>query len=213
MDSWRFTLFRFPVEVQPAFGILLGVYFLFSVQGGQPVWAFAIFAGVVFGSILLHELGHAAAARRLKVQVGIIVLHGFGGHVTHAQTDAKRSLLISLSGPGAGLALGIAVWLASPYLPTTPATDALVSDLLFVNIGWSLFNLLPMAPLDGGHALNAGLALLLTPRKAAWWSSGVGVVLGGLVFLLGLAYNAIFLLFIGGFVTYSNLQRFKLARR
>ncbi|MEO0605827.1 MAG: site-2 protease family protein, partial [Myxococcota bacterium] len=107
MDSaWSFDVLGFRVNVQATFLILVGIYVLYGLEAGAPLFVLASFAAVVFVSIVWHELGHATVARYLKVPVGEIHLHGLGGHVTTARTDSRRQLMISLAGPFAGLALG-----------------------------------------------------------------------------------------------------------
>lgn len=204
MKTLRFDVLGIPVNVQPAFALLLGVYLLFQLQARQPLWSIASFAVVVFGSILLHELGHAVVARRLKVRVGEIHIHGFGGHVTLGPSPPAKQLGISLAGPGAGLLLGLPLWLLWPGVE--PVTDEIVGQLVFVNVGWSIFNLLPMAPLDGGHALQSLLLLTLPARRALYATAVIGLLCGAGIAILGWQANMIFLMFIGGFAAWSNVQ-------
>jgi len=206
LNSLRFQLFGFPVTVQPAFLGLLAIYLLFSLQARQPLYALASFSVVVFISILVHELGHALVARRFALNVDGIWLHGMGGHVRHGRGTAGQSLAISLAGPGAGLALGLSVWALAPLLPPSPIVDTVVGDLLWVNIGWSVFNLLPMMPLDGGHALRSALSLRWPHVTATRWAASVGLIIGGGIAVLGWRYGMIFVLFIGGLSAYQNYQ-------
>ncbi|MCA9493577.1 MAG: hypothetical protein KC621_26780, partial [Myxococcales bacterium] len=156
---------------------------------------------------LVHELGHALAARALKVRVGTITIHGLGGQVEHARTTPGRQLAISLAGPGAGLTLGMLTLGVAAAIPAVTQSDvgsSIVADLLFVNIVWSVFNLLPLFPLDGGNALRSGLALFTREVDAWRVTAGVGLLIGaGLVFL-GWTSNEIFLLYIAGSATVTN---------
>lgn len=204
MNDWRFDLLGFPVRVQPAFLGLLAIYALFSLQARQPMYALVSFCVVVFVSILVHELGHAMVARRYRLRVGDIVLHGMGGHVTHAPGTVPQSLAISLAGPFAGLALGLIVWALAPFVPPHPIPMTVIDDLLWVNIGWSIFNLLPMMPLDGGNALRSALQLRFTRVQATRWAAYSGLGIGVLLVILGLQFDMIFVLAIGGFSAYQN---------
>jgi Zn-dependent protease len=206
VNEWRFELLGFPVRVQPAFAFLLAIYALFSLQARQPIYALVSFSVVVFVSILVHELGHALVARRYRLRVGDIVLHGMGGHVTHSPGSASQSLAISLAGPVAGLCLGLLVWAMVPLLPPNPIVSTVVGDLLWVNIGWSLFNLLPMMPLDGGNALRSALQLRFSRVQSTRWAATTGLVLGVLLAIAGLRFDMIFVLAIGGFSAYQNYQ-------
>ncbi len=119
---------------------------------------------VVFVSVLFHELGHALCGRAFGSSAAI-ELHGMGGvtYFVRRHPDAPPvswfgDLLISLAGPFFGLLLGGAVWLLAARAPGL-ATRApwLVGQLLWVNIGWSFVNLVPVLPYDGGLALAAVL--------------------------------------------------------
>lgn len=211
MEPWRFSLLGFNVKVLPGFVLLIGVYGLFSLQAQRPMWTVAVFGVVVFGSILVHELGHALMARQLKLRVGDIRLHGFGGDVTHARGGPKRDLLVSLAGPSAGLLLGGLVWVASPWLPSSMVLDQFVRDLLFVNIIWSLFNLLPLWPLDGGNVLGNGLAIWLKPRNAWRLTHGMGLLVGVGLSMVAFQWGSLILLFVAGQAAYNNWQQLRAA--
>lgn len=206
MNEWRFDVLGFPVRVQPAFLGLLAIYALFSLQARQPLYALVSFSVVVFVSILVHELGHALVARHYRLHVGDIVLHGMGGHVTHAPGTGGQSLAISLAGPFAGLALGTLVWAIAPFVPPNPIAWTVIEDLLWVNIGWSIFNLFPMMPLDGGNALRSALSLRWGRLRATRWAATTGLIVGVALALLGLRFDMIFVMAIGGFSAYQNWQ-------
>ena len=205
MDDIRFRLMGFPVAVQAPFFVLLVFYALFALQRNEPLYAMVVWSVVVFVSILVHELGHAWMARTFRVPVHGIFLHGFGGHVTHGGTrSAGQALAISLAGPFAGLALGLGTLAVSGFLPHHPIVDTLVGDLLWVNIGWSLVNLLPMMPLDGGNALVSALSLRVTRYKALRWGSMVGVGVAVLFAAYGFRAGSMFLMMMGGYAAWVN---------
>lgn len=206
----RFEIFGFTVNVQHTFALLLGVFALFDLQNQVPLWGIATFGVIVFTSIVIHELGHAAMARSLKVRVGEIHLHGMGGHVTHAHSKPRNNLLISLAGPGAGLAVGLpllALYIWGPF--DSWEADLLFSQLLFVNVGWSLFNLAPMAPLDGGNALRSALQLRMGPTRAEKLASIVGMVTAGLVAAYGFTVGWTILALFGAYFGWMNYQRYQ----
>ncbi len=211
MPPLEFRLFGFPVEVRPAFLVLLGIYALIGLQGGQAAWQILSWWGIVFTSILLHELGHAGMSRAFGVEVHGIQLHGFGGHVTHARSTAGPSLLISLAGPLAGILVGLvflAIHLSGAW---GESITWLLQQLLWVNIGWSILNLLPMRPLDGGQALLAGLWMVL-PALAVSIASAVGLLCAAAVIALGLYLNEPFLLLFGGLAGATNIGGLVTAR-
>jgi Zn-dependent protease len=150
---WRIgSLLGFPVEIAPSFLLLLAVVLVW--MGGL---AGVFVVGLAFGSVLLHELGHALVARHLGVRVSGIELNFFGGaaKMIELPRSANHEIAIAAAGPAvslalAGLGFGIGAAAGSP---------------LFVLIGWinlviAGFNLLPALPMDGGRILRA----LLTRR-------------------------------------------------
>jgi Zn-dependent protease len=207
MNALTFSVGTFDVVVEPSHLLLIAFFALTTLQGGNVVGALSI-AGVVFGSILWHELGHAAVARRLRVPHGPIVLHGIGGFVSHAPTTPAKQLLISLAGPAAMLLIGIPVALAldADMIPRNPGLQQLAMDLAWINVGWAILNLLPMSPLDGGQALHAGLALFIKARHAALAAGGVGLVCGLGIAVVGAMSTQLFIMLIGGFCAYRSWQ-------
>lgn len=206
LNDFRFQVLGFPVTVQPGFAILVGIYMLFGLQAQRPLWTSLSFAAVVFVSILVHELGHAVTARRLGLRVGGIFIHGFGGHVTHSRGPAARQLLVSLAGPGAGLLLGIPLLIGTLVLDPHGSARIVLEQAVFVNVVWSLFNLLPMLPLDGGNALGSLLEVLVGPARGWNVATTVGVVCGAAIALLALSWGQTFIMFLGGYCAWHSLQ-------
>src|SRR5687767_6239807 len=109
--SWRIgKLLGFPIEINLSFLLLLGVVFV--AYGGLTG---VMVVGLAFGSVLLHELGHAVVARKLRVHVSGIELGFLGGaaKMTNLPANANTELMIAAAGPavsvvlgGVGLALG-----------------------------------------------------------------------------------------------------------
>ena len=153
----KFRLGRIPVLVRPVFFLipLLGAFQLPPVQ-------IAIWAVIVFFSVLLHELGHAWAMQAFGFAPSV-ELHGMGG-LTHwperAAPSAAVNLAVSLAGPGIQLLLGLAVWGLSRTLALSPMLSFVAGQLVWVNIGWALVNLLPILPWDGGNSLDAFIRVL-----------------------------------------------------
>ena len=210
MNAIRFNLFGFPVIVAPQFWVLAGVYLLYGLQMQRPLWSIISFVAVVFVSILIHELGHALSCRRFSLDVLYIQLHGFGGEVLRRPGTHFQNLLVSLAGPGAGILFGVAVMIFVPWLITAESelVEVVVGQILWVNIGWSIMNLIPIMPLDGGMALGSFLSLFL--KRLAWpitW--GVGALLGVGIGLLGFAAGNFIISAVGGYFGYNNIQAFR----
>ena len=112
-----------------------------------------------FGSILLHELGHAVQATRDGMTIDGITLWLFGGvaRFTGMFPTAGAEFRIAVAGPLVSLGLG-AGFLGIAAVPGLPSSvDGVCAYLGFTNILLLLFNLLPALPLDGGRILRAAL--------------------------------------------------------
>ena len=205
----RFRLLGFPVEVTNAVWILAGIYLLFGLQAQQPIHEIALWCGVVFFSILVHEMGHAAAALWLGMGRSRIVLHGFGGLTVPERGGLPwQHLVLSLAGPAAGLVLGCLALLCM-LMPVPDAVySGLVVPMIWVNIVWSLFNLLPLFPLDGGQALLSLLAIF-APKSALPVVHGLGLAGGLALGVAALFYGYIFILFVAGTVVSHNFRQFR----
>lgn len=153
----RFRVAGVPVRVHLLF--LLTAFATGSTRLNRPA-ALLTWMAVVFVSVLLHELGHALAYRRLGCRASI-ELHGLGG--TTSASGAERlshgqDAWVSFAGPGTGFLLGglvFAAWHITPLGQAQGLARTVVWDLLWVNIGWGVINLLPILPLDGGHIVAA----------------------------------------------------------
>lgn len=152
--GFEFSLFGIPVRVELWFFILP----LFALQSrdlrGALIWGV-----LVFVSIMVHEFGHALAMRAngFAPSVTLHALGGFTRYPDSARPTPKQSFFITLAGPGAGLTLGLIALAIERFTTTTNPDLALaLSDAVWINIGWSIINLLPILPWDGGLILDAG---------------------------------------------------------
>lgn len=150
----RFRLGGVPVLVEPFFFVGMGLLGWAMGRRDVLLLEWLVVAGA---SILLHEMGHAVAFRRFGSNAEVVV-GGFGGYTTGSAQPPARSAAVSVAGPAVGLVVGLVVL---AYQRTGPPSSVIVaavtSDLIFVNLGWGIFNLLPMLPLDGGSIVQAGL--------------------------------------------------------
>jgi Zn-dependent protease len=182
----RFRLFGIPVEVQPGFWLVSGLFGMHLLYQSKPlVGEFLVWVAVVFVSIMVHELGHAFAILRHGLRPSI-TLHGFGG-LTHWQgahlVGRGARFFISFAGPLAGFALAALVYGAERSLGDAGMRElpwlarVAAAQLWWVNFYWGLFNLLPLMPLDGGNMLEAALGPERT-RAATITSLAVAAVAG-----------------------------------
>jgi len=182
----RFQLAGFPVQIHPLFFLTaLAMGFQWLSQPGKLV----VWFGVFFASVLGHELGHALMYRRYGSQASI-QLHGLGGTTTSesGQLTHRQDLWVSLAGPGAGLLLaGLALALRelTPLGQAGGLVKFSVWCLLWVNLVLSVFNLLPIYPLDGGQALAAAIRRRRGPT-AEWVVHLVSLVTAGCVLVFAI---------------------------
>ena len=148
----RFSVTRVPVRVHPIFWLTAA--WLSWVDRQLDFTLVGMLC--VFVSILLHELGHAWMTRRLGNRRPEIVLEFFGGYATTGHHSRWGNIAVAAAGPGAGLLLYGALRLFSMTdafrslgLSQYPAYA--IRDLIGMNWAWSLMNLVPVWPLDGGQ--------------------------------------------------------------
>jgi Zn-dependent protease len=157
----HFTVAGIPVRVEPFFLI---VAVLFGLRY-ERVDVIAVWVAVMFVSILVHELGHALSLK-LFGQSSSIVLHGFGGVTVsdaRRQVPRTRSILVSVAGSLTALAV---LWLPARSLMGTDwffdqplLVRYAIYFTAFANLWWSVANLLPIRPLDGGNVATQVLGL------------------------------------------------------
>ncbi|HMJ53419.1 MAG TPA: site-2 protease family protein [Polyangiaceae bacterium] len=203
-----FSLFGVPVRVASSFWIIA---ILFGTQGAgrsgsteKAILEAMTWTAVVFISILLHELGHAAAARAFGAEPSI-TLHALGGLTQFEPRGMSRPQrwLVSFAGPAAGLMFGIAVYMGARWLPAVAQGSSIVDTILRVNIGWSLINLLPVLPFDGGQMLSA----FLGPRREVWTAIISGTV-GTAVAILGYVFlNSLWVAFLFGSAAVTAIRQ------
>lgn len=201
----RFPLFGIPVFVEGWFWLTT---ILFgggaSARDGEDWARVAVWVAVVFVSILVHELGHALIGKRYGASPSIR-LHGFGGvtFLPGASFTRGQHILVSAAGPAAGFLLGGMVWLIPFAQIDLPWYGRLaVRDALWVNLFWTVANLLPIQPLDGGQIL----AQVLGPSRVRM-TSLIGGVVASAVFILALQYRLIFSAMFLAMLAYYNFKR------
>jgi Zn-dependent protease/CBS domain-containing protein len=170
-----------------------GGYFLNQYPGwpGPLRWGMAVLASLLFfGSVLLHELGHALVARAQGLPVQDITLFLFGGvsEITEEPRTPTSEFIMALSGPLISLCLsGV---LAVAHLLTRsslPGLAAMTFVLGVLNLGLGVFNLIPGFPLDGGRVLRS--ILWSARRDLLWatrWASRVGQAVAYVFIVLGI---------------------------
>lgn len=119
-----------------------------------------IAAGLLFASVLVHELSHSYVAKRSGLPVRRIVLFIFGG-VSEIEEEPKEPGLefkMALIGPITSFILALLLWLLQYGANALNASVMIVAPLeygAYINVLLGGFNLLPAFPLDGGRVLRA----------------------------------------------------------
>lgn len=219
----HFRVLGIPVRVHPFFWIISLLLILGVEREPAPV---VTWVAAVFISILVHELGHALTARHFGWPPRI-TLTAFGGLASYSPTyhDWRKQILILLAGPGAGFLLaGVVILgfvaagsgmsiLGIRFGGGQPLTNEhmvnLVSYLLYINIFWGLFNLVPLYPLDGGQVLRE-LLVTFDPNNGIRLTHMIGVGTGALLAVAALVFSGSFILPLGlGYFAYLNYVALK----
>ncbi len=205
LKSWRLgSIAGFPVELNLSFLLLLGVVLI----GFGGISGVALML-LVFGSVLLHELGHALVARRLGVHVAGIELSFFGGAAKMVQMPrtANHEVLIAAAGPAVslmlgGLGLGLGVLSGSTLLSWLGWTNFIIAG----------FNLIPALPMDGGRILRALLSRRMDFLRATDVSVSVARVVAVAFAVVGVAFGMVQLVLLAPFLWWMGSQERAVAR-
>ncbi len=177
-------------------------------------WLVGLVATILFfGSVLAHELCHAAMGNRLGEGVHRITLFIFGGmaELDHEPTSGIDELKIAAVGPLSSIVMAGIFWLIALGIPAAGETalwKAVFSYLAFINLALALFNLLPGFPLDGGRLLRAVLwmrwgDLRRATAAAADWGNTIAwgmIAFGAMEIFGGALVGGMWLIFIGLFL-------------
>ena len=211
------SIFGTKLDVHFNFLILLLFWVTMSHRPGQPIQYALIWIPIVFVSVLIHELAHAAMIAIFGFGASHIILTGMGG-VTINQRRAKpwQDVLISLAGPASSFGL---MFLSRWILYNVPAAqqDAMLVALLprmeGANWFWGLFNLIPVAPLDGGHAVREFLNIFLRDRTSFIIYVWIAMIVGSGVAIWMFTKGSLLIpIYIGWFV-YVAFQQWQHFRR
>lgn len=180
--------------------------------GAGAYVAGAVFAVLLYGSVLLHEISHALAARAFDMPVAAINLHFLGGatEIEGEATTPWREFAIAVVGPLTSLAVG-GVGLLALTVFDGGLIWFTIKALASANIVVGVLNLVPGLPLDGGRILQS-LVWAVTRRRsfgvvaAAWGGRLAAVVVTAYPLLLVMAgrqpsiINYLFAFMIGSFL-------------
>lgn len=224
--KWSFriaTVAGIEVRIHVTFLLILGVFaLLFAHDGGLEAAVFGtLFFLALFLCVVLHEFGHAFAAKAYGIRTPDITLYPIGGvaRLERMPTSPWHELVIALAGPAVNVAIAGFLWIAVVRGYTfadlfDPRMDEdFWSGLLRINVFLVLFNMIPAFPMDGGRVVRALLATRLPYATATMIAARIGQVLAVAFVVASFTELASpMLLVIGMFVFMGAQQELNFAR-
>jgi Zn-dependent protease len=211
MRSWSIPVGRlFGIEIRVHLTFLFLLVFLFSTEvatqdATASLRVLGLF-GIVFGSVVLHELGHALVARGSGVPAKGIILLPIGGITildeAHAIPDPinawNRDIRIAAAGPLVNLFIAglsaVVLLAAMPGFSLTARpllhSSALLRSIVWANLYLGLFNLLPAYPMDGGRVLRAFFSRRVDLVRATHRAVRIGHVFSILMIMVGMLLSS-----------------------
>ncbi|TLY32214.1 MAG: site-2 protease family protein [Ignavibacteria bacterium] len=180
----------------------------YQVAGIDAATAGVVFILALFGCVLLHELGHAIAARAFGIRTPDITLLPIGGVARLQRMPDKpwQELIVAIAGPMVNFVIAaVLVFILGrradfEHLQQLNQPGITILDkLASINISLALFNLLPAFPMDGGRVLRSLLAMTMNYTRATQIAAGIGQALAFLFGFIGLFTNPM-LVFIALFI-------------
>ncbi len=202
---------RIPLTIHPFFWLFAALigWLSSAFLGEGPFWGTVIWVGIIFVSVLFHEFGHALTALCFK-QEARIQLIALGGVTSFQGPKLKfwQQFIITFNGPLFGFFLFL---IATGLLQFSwnPIVFKILKATQIANLFWTVVNLLPVLPLDGGQLLRIIL-------EASFGVKGFKAAL-----LIGAAFSALFAFYffmiqaflIGAFFFLFAFQSFETWRR
>ena len=178
----RFTLWGIPVRVHPIFW--LSAVFLSWIPDRLDLTFVRMLC--VFFSVLAHEMGHALV-NKIYGWRSEIVLEFLGGYATTTQHSYWKNIAVCFAGPFVGLLLWAASELTIMYvnerrIQLSEVARVILLTMQFINFFWSIMNLMPVFPLDGGQIARNFLMWLL-PRQGALYAVNLSILCAGAIAL------------------------------
>ena len=221
-----FNLFGFSTTIQPFFWLIAAVIAALHIGeiDEMSIWIVKMLLGMagVLLSILVHELGHAFVFRHVFRTESVIFLHGFGGAAMPIQhyrrgfgfTGTVANCFLSFAGPLAGFLLAGLMLVLFFFLPMGNGFAASLFMFFLqwtatISIFWSIFNLLPVYPMDGGHIFRE-IFLFFFPREGIKFSLILSILTAVLLGVTALQYGMFFITFLFGYFAYQNYQELTL---
>ena len=187
------------------FLLLIWFGFIYYSQGGlNAAVQGLLFIVLLFVCVLLHEYGHALAARRYGIATKDITLLPIGGVARLQRMPDKplQELVVALAGPAVNVVIALLLFMTLLVSGQQNFSAAQLADpnsgllqrLFITNIWLILFNLVPAFPMDGGRVLRSLLAMRLPYAQATQTAATIGQGMAFLFGFLGLFYNPLLII-------------------
>lgn len=215
----RFSLFGVSVSIHPTLWLTLAVLGGGLTGTGVQEWlSVSLFVVAGFICLLSHEMGHALVGRYFAGNRPTVHLAWLGGDCSHEGVNFTRTqgVLMTIAGPGASLLLGalaacvlcayvgditFGLYLTRYFLFNVIPGEALLEfaympmlffcNMIAVSFWWTVLNLLPIFPLDGGQIMHG---LMRSPRTMHGVSLYIAVTLSVVFSVLGMWIACLFML-------------------
>src|SRR5437588_1914402 len=171
--SWSIPIVRIAgiqLRIHVTFLLLLGLLALGSAGA-------ALFLLLLFLCVVLHEFGHAFAAKAFGINTPDITLLPIGGvaRLERMPEEPMQELVIAVAGPAVNVIIAACLFLTGGSFVYPPnATSSLIDVVLTINVVLLLFNLIPAFPMDGGRVLRALLAIRIPYARATQIAASIG---------------------------------------
>lgn len=210
--SWSIKIARLagiPVKLHLTFLILVA-FIALSAGSLGGILSSLLMIVLLFGSVVLHELGHALAARRYGISTRDITLLPIGGlaMLERFPDNPRQEIVIAAAGPAVSFGLAGLAFLLSTFFGVSVtgaglSNPGLVGQSLFylatINGILGVFNLIPALPMDGGRIFRGALSLWKGRDRATHIAASLAKVLAVGFVIAGLYTNP-WLAMIGVFV-------------
>jgi Zn-dependent protease len=184
-----FVLLGFPTSIRPGFAVFvlfLAVLYPFPLG----LWV----AGAVAVFTVLHELGHALAARRFRCDASISLdfMVAYATYSSPVPLRWKQKIAISLSGPLLQVTTAMLALLAfgiNPFSRGDIASSEVAAAVWWAGVALGMLNLIPLMPLDGGAVVSEIAERVFPERgrlRVLQLSFAVTVVVGAVCIFYGL---------------------------
>ncbi|QSR88256.1 site-2 protease family protein [Methylacidiphilum caldifontis] len=222
--SWKIgSIFGIQIYVHFTFFILLGWIAIvhYSERGRiEDAVLGVLFTLALFFIIVLHELGHAGAARLFKIHTKDITLLPIGGlaRLEKIPEDPIQELIVAIAGPAVNLILALVFYILIVIsgVPFDISQLDLIRGNLLAQFFWTNlilagFNLIPAFPMDGGRILRGLLGIRMDFLHATRIAATVGQTIALVFGFIGLFSNP-FLILIALFVWFGASQETNMAQ-